>query len=34
VLPVVPFGMITGFYGGRVDRLAMRVMDLILAFPI
>jgi peptide/nickel transport system permease protein len=30
----VPFGMIAGFYGGRVDRLVMRVMDLILAFPI
>jgi peptide/nickel transport system permease protein len=30
----VPFGMIAGYYGGRVDRLVMRVMDLILAFPI
>jgi peptide/nickel transport system permease protein len=30
----VPFGMIAGFYGGRVDRGIMRVMDLILAFPI
>jgi len=30
----VPFGMIAGFYGGRVDSLVMRVMDLILAFPI
>jgi peptide/nickel transport system permease protein len=30
----VPFGMIAGFYGGRVDTLVMRVMDLILAFPI
>ena len=30
----VPFGMIAGFYGGRVDMLVMRVMDLILAFPI
>src|SRR5207244_7173966 len=30
----VPFGMIAGFYGGRVDTLAMRAMDLILAFPI
>jgi len=30
----VPFGMIAGFYGGRVDSLIMRVMDLILAFPI
>src|SRR6266705_6827027 len=30
----VPFGMIAGFYGGRVDTLIMRVMDLILAFPI
>src|SRR5207244_915779 len=30
----VPFRMIAGFYGGRVDTLIMRVMDLILAFPI
>jgi ABC-type dipeptide/oligopeptide/nickel transport system permease subunit len=30
----VPFGMIAGFYGGRVDTLVMRAMDLILAFPI
>lgn len=30
----VPVGMLAGFYGGRVDMLVMRVMDLILAFPI
>jgi ABC-type dipeptide/oligopeptide/nickel transport system permease subunit len=30
----VPFGMIAGFYGGRLDNGIMRVMDLILAFPI
>jgi peptide/nickel transport system permease protein len=30
----VPFGMIAGFYGGRVDSVVMRAMDLILAFPI
>jgi peptide/nickel transport system permease protein len=30
----VPFGLIAGYYGGRVDRSVMRVMDLILAFPI
>ena len=30
----VPFGLIAGFYGGRVDTVIMRVMDLILAFPI
>jgi peptide/nickel transport system permease protein len=30
----VPFGMIAGFYGGRIDTGIMRVMDLILAFPI
>jgi peptide/nickel transport system permease protein len=30
----VPFGMIAGYYGGRVDTVVMRVMDLILAFPI
>src|SRR5262249_8559714 len=30
----VPFGMIAGYYGGRTDSIIMRVMDLILAFPI
>ncbi len=30
----VPCGMIAGYYGGRVDTAIMRVMDLILAFPI
>ena len=30
----VPFGLIAGFYGGRLDTGIMRVMDLILAFPI
>jgi len=30
----VPFGMIAGYYGGRVDSVIMRTMDLILAFPI
>ncbi|PYM11945.1 MAG: peptide ABC transporter permease [Candidatus Rokuibacteriota bacterium] len=30
----VPFGLIAGFYGGRIDTVIMRVMDLILAFPI
>jgi peptide/nickel transport system permease protein len=30
----VPFGMVAGYYGGRIDRAVMRVMDLILAFPI
>lgn len=26
-------GLISGFYGGRIDSLIMRVMDVILAFP-
>jgi peptide/nickel transport system permease protein len=30
----VPFGLIAGYYGGRVDTLVMRTMDLVLAFPI
>jgi peptide/nickel transport system permease protein len=30
----VPLGMIAGYYGGRVDTGVMRMMDLILAFPI
>jgi peptide/nickel transport system permease protein len=30
----VPLGMVAGYYGGHVDTGVMRVMDLILAFPI
>jgi ABC-type dipeptide/oligopeptide/nickel transport system permease subunit len=30
----VPLGMAAGYYGGRTDTAIMRVMDLILAFPI
>jgi len=30
----VPLGLIAGFYGGRLDAGIMRLMDLILAFPI
>ncbi len=30
----VPLGMIAGFYGGKIDSLVMRAMDLILAFPV
>jgi peptide/nickel transport system permease protein len=30
----VPLGMLAAFYGGRTDTVVMRVMDLILAFPI
>jgi peptide/nickel transport system permease protein len=30
----VPLGMIAGYYGGRIDGLVMRAMDLVLAFPI
>lgn len=29
----VPLGLISGFYGGRFDLIAMRFMDVILAFP-
>lgn len=28
-----PLGLISGFYGGRLDALVMRVMDVLLAFP-
>jgi len=28
-----PFGMIAGYYGGRIDNLIMRFMDIILAVP-
>jgi peptide/nickel transport system permease protein len=30
----VPMGMLAAFYGGRLDTLIMRAMDLVLAFPI
>ena len=30
----VPLGLVAGYHGGRTDTLIMRVMDLILAFPI
>ncbi len=30
----VPLGLVAGFYGGRLDTMIMRVMDLVLAFPI
>src|SRR5262245_22408561 len=30
----VPLGLIAGYHGGRIDTVIMRIMDLILAFPI
>jgi peptide/nickel transport system permease protein len=29
----IPLGLLAGFFGGKVDNLIMRIMDLILAFP-
>jgi peptide/nickel transport system permease protein len=29
----VPLGLLSGFYGGTVDRLLMRLVDLMLTFP-
>lgn len=29
----VPLGLVSGFYGGAVDRLLMRLVDLMLTFP-
>lgn len=29
----VPLGIFSGFYGGKVDLLIMRAMDILLAFP-
>lgn len=29
----VPLGLISGYYGGRVDNAMMRAMDILLAFP-
>lgn len=34
VLVGIPLGVSAGFYGGRVDHLIMRGMDILLAFPI
>ena len=34
ILLGVPLGIIAGFYGGPLDNLIMRIMDIILAFPI
>ena len=33
VLISVPLGLLAGFFGGPLDNVIMRVMDLILAFP-
>jgi peptide/nickel transport system permease protein len=30
----VPCGVIAGFYGGKLDSLIMRAMDVILSFPV
>lgn len=29
----VPLGMISGYYGGKIDTLIMRMIDVMLAFP-
>ena len=34
LLPGIPLGIVAGFYGGRMDKAIMAVMDVILAFPI
>lgn len=33
VLIGVPFGLVSGYVGGRIDELLMRVTDLFLSFP-
>jgi peptide/nickel transport system permease protein len=30
----IPLGTVAGFYGGPIDQLIMRLMDVMLAFPI
>lgn len=30
----VPLGIVAGFYGGALDNIIMRIMDVMLAFPI
>jgi peptide/nickel transport system permease protein len=37
ILPLcagIPLGVISGFYGGALDNVIMRLMDIMLAFPI
>jgi peptide/nickel transport system permease protein len=34
LLSGIPLGIVAGFYGGRIDKAIMTVMDIILAFPI
>lgn len=29
----IPLGLISGYYGGKIDNLVMRICDIILAFP-
>ncbi len=29
----VPLGLMSGYYGGRMDTLIMRILDMLLAFP-
>jgi len=29
----IPIGMVTGFFGGKIDTVLMRVIDIMLAFP-
>lgn len=29
----VPLGIVSGYYGGRLDNFIMRIMDVLLAFP-
>lgn len=29
----VPLGLVSGFFGGRIDNFIMRILDVVLAFP-
>ena len=29
----VPVGLVSGFFGGRLDRMMMRIVDAVMAFP-
>ncbi|MFV0466106.1 MAG: ABC transporter permease [Lachnospiraceae bacterium] len=29
----IPYGIVAGFYGGRIDKILMRISDVILSFP-
>jgi len=33
LVPGTLLGLVSGYFGGRIDSLIMRLMDMLLAFP-